>query len=98
MRTTIWVSVEVAERLKKMKDELGVRSYDDVLRSLLNRAPRQQDTVLIDVLESVAMLRDLAETDPGAVIVFIEKKLSPLIAQVYNYAKAKLMAGGGSPE
>ncbi|MEM1667821.1 MAG: hypothetical protein QW407_03800 [Thermofilaceae archaeon] len=52
------------------------------------------DGIFIEVLESVAMLRDAADADPSAVIVFIERKLSPLVSQIYNFALARLRNEG----
>ncbi|MEM0226925.1 MAG: hypothetical protein QXF46_08640 [Thermofilaceae archaeon] len=88
--TTIWVSRDVADRIRRLREEWWARSCDNVLRALPS-AQRPAD--FIEVVESVAMLRDLAESDPGAVVAFIERKLSPLIAQVYNHAK--LLADDG---
>lgn len=92
---TIWVSSDVAAKLKALKEELGAESYSEVIRVLLSRCqPRRGgDVILVDVLESITLLRDLAESDPAAVVVFIERKLSPLISHVYSYAKAKLASG-----
>ncbi|MEM4853167.1 MAG: hypothetical protein QXQ60_06350 [Thermofilum sp.] len=97
MVKTIWVSSDVAEKLKALKEELGAESYSEVIRALLSRCQprRDADVILVDVLEGVAALQDLAESDPVTVIVFIERKLSPLISQVYSYAKARLASEVG---
>ncbi|MEM1810783.1 MAG: hypothetical protein QW324_07960 [Thermofilaceae archaeon] len=86
--------------MRTLKNELGLRSVDDVLRNPLLQAGqrprplRQMDGIFIEVLESVAMLRDAADADPSAVIVFIERKLSPLVSQIYNFALARLRNEG----
>jgi hypothetical protein len=100
--TTISVSRRVAERLRRLRAKLGARSWDELFEKLFELLERGEGCGYEDALEALSALYQRAREraargDPSGLaefIVFVERKLSPLLSRWYEEAKALLQARG----
>ena len=101
--TTISVSKGVAERLRALRAKLGARSWDELLEAMANALERggsaaDQGEVLEALSALYARARErAARGDLSALeefVVFVERKLSPLVTRFYEEAKALLQSAG----
>jgi hypothetical protein len=101
--TTISVSRQVAERLRSLREKLGAGSWDELLERLADGFERSEGgSGYEDALEALSALyrraRELAASGDFSeleeFVVWVERRLSPLIAKCYEEAKVLLQARG----
>lgn len=101
--TTISVSKGVAERLRALRAKLGARSWDELLEAMANALERTGSAAdREEVLEALSALYSRAREratrgDYSALeefVVFVERKLSPLLSRFYEEAKTLLQSAG----
>jgi hypothetical protein len=96
--TTISVSRQVVERLRLIRAKLGARSWDELFTHLADTLVEQRVSEYDDMLESLSALyfrakEQAARGDPSKLeefVVWVERKLSPLLSRYYEEARALL--------
>jgi len=97
--TTISISRKAAEKLRALRERVGAGSWDELFENLFELLEREEGGYedALEILSSrYHQARErAARGDPTGLeefIVFVERKLSPLIAKCYEEAKALLQA------